>query len=257
MKNRNDKRVAVLLVGCLAAAFVATATFAQSRRDSGRDSGSSRDSGRDSSSRDSGRDSRSSGFDQFGGGSGGSRFSGSSSTTPPTTRPAFGPNVGIERYASLTSKNIFMKDRRLRPPTPPPSTQQAVSTPREVRTPQQMFRLTGLALQEGRNVAFIEDSRGNTERKVQGDAIAGGTIVHVDLDSLEYEANGKRVRVVVGHNLAGEVASAASIAAATTSSTTTQPSGTAGATTTPVDPNDPNLSAAERMKARRAAQGGQ
>lgn len=251
MNGNDDKRVLPLVAGCLVAAFVATAAFGQSRRDFGsRESSSGRDSGRDSRSSDRSPSDRPS-FDRFGGSG---RSSSSSSGAAPTTRPAFGPNVSIDRYAALTSKNIFMKDRR---PPRAPSTQQSQPTfarPPE-RTPQQTYRLTGLALQEGRNVAFIEDIRsGKTERKVQGDAVAGGTIVQVDLDALEYEADGKRVRVGIGYDLTGAVASPISVAESSSSSPTTQPSG-AGSTPA-VDPNDPTLSIIERLKAQRAAQGG-
>jgi hypothetical protein len=67
--------------------------------------------------------------------------------------------------------------------------------------------LTGIALQEGRHVAFIEDSAAHsTKRLVPGDAVAGGSIVAVSIDSVEFEAGGKRIHIPVGRNLLGEIA---------------------------------------------------
>jgi hypothetical protein len=57
-------------------------------------------------------------------------------------------------------------------------------------------------------VAFLEDtSSKNVIQANVGDAIAQGKIKSVDLDSIEYEATGKSLRVQVGQNLMGQVPS--------------------------------------------------
>jgi hypothetical protein len=70
--------------------------------------------------------------------------------------------------------------------------------------------LTGIALQEGRHVAFLEDSAARqTKRLVPGDQVAGGTIAGVSFDSMEFDLGGKRIHIPVGRNLLGEIAPAA------------------------------------------------
>jgi len=53
-------------------------------------------------------------------------------------------------------------------------------------------------------VAYIEDTTSGriNEFKV-GDSIAKGKIVDITLDSLEYEAGGKKTKVLIGQNLSG------------------------------------------------------
>jgi len=57
-----------------------------------------------------------------------------------------------------------------------------------------------------RFVAFLEDlSSKQVIQATVGDAISHGRITSVDLDSIEYEATGKSLRVQVGQNLMGQV----------------------------------------------------
>lgn len=159
-----------------------------------------------------------------------------------------------EQYGVLVERNIFVRDRaRIRPRTSGGS-----SAPSGPRRPEQSFVLTGITMQEGRHVAFIENmGTGTTERVSPGTSVAAGKIVRVELDYLEYEAGGKRTRVGIGRNLAGDVATVLAPAAApATGPAGTQPAGTqpAGAAPAPGGaplPGDPNLSIEERMKLRR------
>ncbi len=62
----------------------------------------------------------------------------------------------------------------------------------------------GVTISEQSVVAFIEDTTTGTVRLVQvGDSVARGKIGQIDLDSLQYVANGKTYRVLVGQNLLG------------------------------------------------------
>ena len=176
------------------------------------------------------------------------------------------------RFGVVYEKNIFLRDR----PTYNPHARDAAPatgpsfTPRR---PEESYVLTGIKLQEGRHVAFIENTGGGggTQRVLIGGAIAGGKVVDLDLDALEYESGGKRTRIEVGRNLAGAVVftppaappPSSTAAAAARPAGPTPPGGAppvAGAAPagapggTAIDPNNPNLSVEERMKLRRAQQ---
>jgi hypothetical protein len=184
------------------------------------------------------------------------RYSESRAPEQPSTRPAREQSYE-ERYLVLAQRNIFLRDRsRLVPPPPRfPSTGPSTT---ESRRPEMSFVLTGLALQEGRHVAFLENLRtGATERVVQGTSIALGRIVRVEVDFLEYEADGRRTRVEIGRNLTGQVASSYTGPVTLPSSPSTQPgagapSGAGVAALSPdMDINDPNLTPEQRLKLRR------
>ena len=64
----------------------------------------------------------------------------------------------------------------------------------------------GVMQTDERFVAFLEDlSSKQVIQATVGDAISHGRITSVDLDSIEYEATGKSLRVQVGQNLMGQV----------------------------------------------------
>lgn len=150
-----------------------------------------------------------------------------------------------ERYGILAEKNIFVKNR-------PPTRTGSRNTSERPRRTEEQHVLTGITIQEGRNVAFIENTGTHTtERVVQGASIAGGKITDVKLDSLEFETNGKKVRVAVGRNLLGDAYSGSSATSSSSSgssgSTTTAPSGSGGGSTPP-RADEANMSIEERMK---------
>jgi hypothetical protein len=161
--------------------------------------------------------------------------------------PAAQPANSKDHYAILTEKNIFVRNRPATRANRPPSN--------GIRRPEEMLVLTGIALQEGRHVAFIENRSTNvTQRLLPGAPVLGGNVVAVGFDSLEFESGGKNIQIRVGRNFLGDVSAApAPPAGATTlpSGSTTAPASAGTAPASPPLPNDPNLSAEERMKLRR------
>ena len=130
------------------------------------------------------------------------------------------------------------------PPRTAPTTQsaQATTLPEEfavllTRSPfghghhaagvEESFVFKGVMQNGDRFTAFLEDV--STKKVIEaaaGDAIAHGRIKNVDLDSIEYEATGKSLRVQVGQNLMGQVVAVAPPASAPASP---NPPGDAGA----------------------------
>jgi hypothetical protein len=169
---------------------------------------------------------------------------------PPQQQPRV--DEYAERYGILTDKNIFVRNR-------PPTRKGGPPTAERPRRPEESFVLTGLTLQEGRNVAFIENTATRTtERVVQGASIAGGKIIDVRFDSLEFETGGSRFRVGIGRNLLGDVSRGSngggSAAANSSSPSTTAPAGgtASGSNAAAPSVDDANLSVEERMKRDRA-----
>lgn len=112
---------------------------------------------------------------------------------------AASPTEKFDQYSILADKNIFVRNR---PATRTPGERRSVT-----RRAEETMVLTGIALQEGRHVAFLEDSAARqTKRLVPGDQVAGGSIAAVNFDSVEFDANGKRIHIPVGRNLLGEIA---------------------------------------------------
>jgi hypothetical protein len=153
------------------------------------------------------------------------------------------------RYGILTDKNIFVRNR---PPTRRGSTPSRGSSPRR---PEESMVLTGVAIQEGRHVAFIEDTaRRSTQRLVTGDAVLGGKVAGIDFNGLEFEpgGGGQRAHIAVGRNFLGAVATAApppATASTTGPSPSTAPAGSGtGAAAPPPAADDANLSVLERLK---------
>jgi hypothetical protein len=93
-------------------------------------------------------------------------------------------------FVSLTFHSMFVKGWGVI--TPPPS--------RET-----VLVLRGCANTDGKLTGFLEDSRTNQRVLVhEGDAVAGGRIVAITLDYVEYQSpSGRRYHVSVGQNLIG------------------------------------------------------
>jgi hypothetical protein len=132
----------------------------------------------------------------------------SAKPSAPAPAPVAAPAPGFsDRYAILSEKNIFVRNR---PATRLPGERRGTT-----RRQEETMVLTGIALQEGRHVAFLEDSAARqTRRLVPGDQVAGGTIAGVSFDSMDFDLAGKRIHIPVGRNLLGEIAPAAPVAAA-------------------------------------------
>ncbi len=139
---------------------------------------------------------------------------GAAATTTATTAPAQQAKRSSRRpparledftghYALLAEKNIFIKNR-------PPTRVAVVEVPVVVPArPEATLVLTGIAIQEGRHVAFLENTATHaTQRLVPGDAIAGlpnGKVLAVTFDAFEFESGGKPVQIALGRNLLGDV----------------------------------------------------
>jgi hypothetical protein len=189
------------------------------------------------------------------------------------------------QYAVVYEKNIFLRDR----PTYyaaglEPRANTGAATPAAPRRPEESYVVTGIALQEGRQVAFIENTAsGETDRVLDGESVATGKVVAIEPDALEFELNGKRTRVAIGRNLVGDVVFMRPAAPpAPAAAVTAPPGGAPGSATRPAvagppgvpgapgaapaaagaapagapDPNNPALSVEERMRLKRAQQGG-
>lgn len=149
-----------------------------------------------------------------------------------------------ERYGVLVERNIFLRNRS-RPPARTPTTNSSESGTRPSRRPEQSYLLTGIVMEEGRRIAFIENtSTSSTERLAVGASIAGGKIIDVDFHHLEFEsASGQRSKVEIGKTLAGGERSSSG----STEVAGTQPSDSSA----PIDPNKPNMTPEERLRLRR------
>lgn len=147
------------------------------------------------------------------------------------------------QYGVISEQNIFLRNR-YRPPTSRPA-----STPREPRSPEQSFVLRGVVLEEGEHRAYFEDAARRTMMRVRaGDEIARGRITQVEIDAVLYEGPDQQVWVIVGSDLTSRTPTPASLVAAAAAATEGENGQPAAAS---IDPDDPNLSLAERMKLRR------
>ncbi len=164
-----------------------------------------------------------------------------------------------ERYSVLSERNIFVKDRaRLAPPRASSSTRPAIP-----RAPELDYVLTGVVLEDGEFRAYVESSRGGGILKLRiGDPIARGQITQIQIDAIEYTSPAGRAWVDIGHDLSGAIAAIppvpsgvvvapSSAGSSSGSASVSASTGTPSAATLPSDPNNPNLSIAERMRLRR------
>ncbi len=137
-------------------------------------------------------------------------------TTGKTTAPAE-PNVArpVERrpprrvvqdeqwkkYEIITQRNMFSRQRvPFRP-------QESVMEKRRVMpNPESYLLLKGIAQENNQFVAFVEDKRtGSVLRLREGDPVARGRVKSLNLDSLEYEFQGKTTPVRMGSDLEGGI----------------------------------------------------
>ena len=101
-----------------------------------------------------------------------------------------------ETYLVLSTRSIFARDGR-------PGTFGAPAGP------QAQWAFRGAALQDGRYIAFLEDTVTHTVSSVaDGQSIAGGQIAQISLDSLSYVRDERKTAVRIGQNLAGYAAPA-------------------------------------------------
>ena len=133
-----------------------------------------------------------------------SRFGGGGPSGLGSVRPTATTGTSLEDFAVLTTRNIFVKDRRVRepigpfgPPPPPPP-------------PPESFILTGTAqldsdLQQSSTLAaFFEDvNAGRLIRVTAGQVLDGGKIVSISLDTVVYEKGGTTRRIGIGGGLSG------------------------------------------------------
>ena len=154
--------------------------------------------------------------------------------SPPTAAASERPQTYAERYAVLSERNIFLRDRAR-----PAPVQRTSTTQQSPRAPEQSFVLTGVVAEDGEFRAYVEDrGHGGMLRLSVGDAIARGRIVDIDIDAVAYESNGQMNWVNIGSDLTG---SAAPGVAAMLS----------GPTSMPTNINPAILTLEERLKLRR------
>jgi hypothetical protein len=204
----------------------------------------------------------------------GERTSSSSSSAASSRSDEFSNKYGI-----LTERNIFVRNR---PRISRGPVQQAAP-----RRPEENLVVRGFALQDGRNVAFVENlSSRETQRVLAGESVGPngsvGKIVEIKFDALELESNGRTTRIEVGENFLGERASASAAAPPSSAAAvpggsqalpTTRPAGAEGPATLTIPMNvqaappdgaggpaaaqpqqppiDPSLSVEERMRQQR------
>jgi hypothetical protein len=143
-----------------------------------------------------------------------------------------------DRYGALSEHNIFMKERPVKPATKP-SAKSATAN----KAPEESLVLRGIAYEREGFRAYIEDTANAKELKLSpGDAVGRGHITEVDIDSVSYERNGQETWIEVGSDFTGKQV--------VTVSETSEEGPTTGPVQT-IDPNNPNLTLAEKMKLRR------
>jgi len=109
-----------------------------------------------------------------------------------------------DKYKVLSERNLFLKDRSRR--------NDRAKAP--VYPPEHFLVLTGVVRQGDEYVAFLEDTRsGATSRVKANGQAAQGRIARLGLDYVEYEKDGKAVRIEVGRSFEGGAAVAGAQAA--------------------------------------------
>ena len=145
-----------------------------------------------------------------------------------------------DRYGSLSEHNIFMKDR---PVKKKPTTTNESSAGGVKRQVDESLVLRGIAYESEGFRAYVEDLNSGKELKlIPGDAVGRGHVTEVDIDQIGYERNGEETWIKVGCDFTGK--EVVTIAESSEETPTTGPVET-------IDPNNPNLTLAEKMKLRR------
>jgi hypothetical protein len=103
------------------------------------------------------------------------------------------------KYELIPQRNMFSRQRG-------PRRREEQQERREVTmpNPESYFRLRGIVQEDGRFIAFVEDTRSNTVLKLhQGDSVARGTIKALTLDTVEYQLADQVTTVRLGYDLEG------------------------------------------------------
>jgi hypothetical protein len=173
-------------------------------------------------------------------------------TTPSSQPSSTQPSSYRDHYYVLVERNIFLKERRR--PTGP-----AGVFPRTERQPEQTYALTGIVEEDGQYRAYFEHSGTSSASFVRtsiGDPIARGKVTDITIDAVEYEQEGQRRWIVIGYDLTGSVSARSTPSAYTSGSATSPTTGPSDAAALNFDPNDPNLTAEQKMKVRRMREQG-
>jgi hypothetical protein len=205
-------------------------------------------------------------------------FAADSAAPAPTSAnpPAKPPNYN-ERYGVLSERNIFLRERGVRPARSYGATSRDSSSYQATRPPPEAaYVLTGIVLEDGLYRAYVEDtSTGRVHRLAVGDSIARGHVLEIEIDAIAYDLNGRGTWITPGSDLRGQPFSGFPTALSRYMAASTNPSSSSGGSggggggfTTgpsasggggsgggvappPLDPNTAGLSVEERMRLRR------
>lgn len=147
-----------------------------------------------------------------------------------------------ESYRVIVERNIFLRDRRTatRPATTSTAPSPEAETPPPAPlAPEAEYLLVGVALDDQAVRAYVEHvPQGRLLAVGPGDAIAGGQIVQITLDAVEFAGDSGSLWIEIGHNFLGQPVA---------------PRGNGGSASMPA--GDPaagsNLSLEERLRLRR------
>jgi len=104
------------------------------------------------------------------------------------------------KYELILERNMFSRQRGARRQQGDGGPRQEVAVP----NPESYFRLKGIVQEDGRFIAFIEDTRSNSVLKLHaGDSVARGTIKTLTLDTIEYQLADQITTVQLGNDLEG------------------------------------------------------
>jgi hypothetical protein len=149
-----------------------------------------------------------------------------------------------ERYAVLSTRNIFLRERG----RPVPSREAANSRSVEEAPPEQSWVLVGLVREDNQQRAYLEDTASSSVRKVsEGETVARGAIRRIRIDGIEYEHENTRVWVKIGQTLTGVQVAGFANRTASPPGAATQPE----ASKSPAPADNQTLSIEQRMKLRR------
>ncbi|MFH1731062.1 MAG: hypothetical protein ABIF82_05340 [Planctomycetota bacterium] len=159
-----------------------------------------------------------------------------------------GHNASWDDYRILLTRNMFARNRSVRPAERP-----AVAKPAPRSRGAHTFVLIGVTVRGDVRIAFFEDSQtGETVQTTIGRTVGAGTIVSIALDTVEYSSGGATRKISVGENLAGVAVTLSPPTASTSPAATTAPgavAGSAGAADKGTDKSANDI--LERMRKRR------
>jgi len=110
------------------------------------------------------------------------------------------PEDPWNKYEMILERNMFSRQRGPRVREQRNDERREVAMP----NPESYFRLRGIVQEDGRFIAFVEDTRSNSVLKLhQGDNVARGTITGLTLDTVEYQLGDQVSTVRLGYDLEG------------------------------------------------------